>query len=264
MNMTESKFPWRIRHSRRGRGQSIVEFALMAPILLILLSGLFEFGFIFTHYLAVLDSARNAARFSSDSQYDMRDGDPDCDESVDGSATQDFYRYTACMAMTELLNEEPTIELCLPNATASPTCDPSDWDNLDDIIISVFSVLRGSPPTYDKLNVRRFPEYPSGTTLEAGWSYAYDQKGYGQGDGLYRTGMHVSEFSTARIISMLQDGVPSTGYVLVEIKYHYHQILGLPWFTQFVADPILFDIYAIWPLVSAEPTSTLKPATAMP
>jgi hypothetical protein len=262
--MTESKYLLRRRRNRKMRAQSIVELALMAPILLILLSGLFEFGFIFSYYLAVLDSARNAARFSSDSQYDIRDADPDCDELTDGTATQDFYRQTACLALTELALEQPTIVLCLPNAPASTNCNPADWDNLDDIIISVFSVLRGPSPGYAKIDVRRFPEYPSGTLLEAGWSYAYDQIGYFQGDPTYRTGMHSSEFSTARIISMLQDGVPSTGYILVEIKYHYHHILGLPWFTQFVANPILFDIYAIWPLVSAEPTSTLKPATAIP
>ncbi len=37
---------------------------------------------------------------------------------------------------------------------------------------------------------------------------------------------------------MLQSGTPNTGYVLVEINYNYHQILGMPWFTQFVADPV--------------------------
>ncbi len=68
MDMKDSKAIW---SRKRARGQSIVEFALMAPILLIILSGLFEFGFLFTYYLAVLDSARNAARFSSDSLYDI-------------------------------------------------------------------------------------------------------------------------------------------------------------------------------------------------
>jgi hypothetical protein len=238
MDMKESKAFW---SRKRPRGQSIVEFAMMAPILLILLSGLFEFGFIFMHYLAVLDSARNAARFSSDSQYDVRDNLPDCDAP---GATKDFYRRTACMAMQELSLEQPTINLCLPGAAVTPHCS-GDWDEMDDVIISVFSVLRTSGPT-----ITRFPSDAG----EMGWSYGADL--LPQSQGTVRNGMHISHFSTGRVISLLRPGTPNTGYVLVEINYNYHQILALPWFTQFVHDPVQFHLYAMWPLVSAEPTST--------
>jgi hypothetical protein len=49
-----------------GRGQSFVELAILFPILLIMLSGLVEFGFLLNHYLDLLDGAREAARFASD------------------------------------------------------------------------------------------------------------------------------------------------------------------------------------------------------
>ncbi|MBN1440623.1 MAG: pilus assembly protein [Anaerolineales bacterium] len=258
--MKESRISWRIKRTRRARprGQSIVEFALMLPILLIILSGLFEFGFIFTHYLAVLDAARNAARFSSDSQYDMRDTDPDCTRLNDGSSTQDFYRQTACLAVDELMLEQPTIELCLPGML-TPGCS-GNWDDMDDVIVSAFSVMR-----VGTTQVKRFPLDVFGGELLDGWSYACDLRYFIDGscdqfNPAFRTGMHKTEFSNARIISMLQPGTPSTGYVLVEIKYHYHQVLALPWFTQFVDDPVRFNIYSIWPLVSAEPTSTFVPS----
>ncbi len=237
-SMKESRFPWR---GRRTRGQSIVEFALMAPILLILLSGLFEFGFLFNSYLAVLDGARNASRFASDSQYDIRDSVMDC-------SSTDFYRQTACLAVSELAAEQPTIELCLPGVTKQH-CSGTDWDEMDDVIISVFGILR-VPTT----KVTRFPD-DLGGCLENGWSYAADRAGLSQ-CGSHRYGMHVSKYPSLKIESLLATGAPNTGFVLVEINYHYWQMLSLPWFTQFVPDPIELNLYALWPLVSAEPTST--------
>jgi hypothetical protein len=243
--MTESKYLLRRRRNRKMRAQSIVEFALMAPILLIILSALFEFGFIFTHYLAVLDAARNASRFSSDSQYDLRDAIQDC-------SSTDFYRQTACLAVGELASEQPTITLCLPGTPPSEDCDGVTWDQMDDIIVSVFSVLSTSNPK----EVRRFPE--EGGCQEWGWSYAADLTLGARNQCDPRDDMHVSKYSSAKVKSLLAAGAPNTGFVLVEINYHYHHILGLPWFTQFVHDPIKFNIYAMWPLVSAEPTNTPK------
>jgi hypothetical protein len=235
--MKESKFHWR---GRRTHGQSIVEFALMLPILLILLSGLFEFGFIFNSYLAALDGARNAARYSSDNQYDMRDGNP-C------STTRDFYRQAACEAINNLASQEPTITLCLPGVVQQH-CDGVTWDQMDDIIVSVFSVLRLKPGS----QIVRFPQ--QGGCPEQGWSYAADQSGKNQCD--IRTGLHHSHFTRAEIALMLDDAAPNTGFVLVEVNFHYNQMLALPWFTQFVPDPISFYLYSLWPQVSAEPTST--------
>jgi hypothetical protein len=238
-HMKESRFPWR---GCRVRGQSIVEFALMAPILLILLSGLFEFGFIFNSYLAVMDGARNAARYSSDNQYDMRDGNTDC------GTTHDFYRQAACEAVNNLAAEQPTIVLCLPGVVQQH-CDGVTWDQMDDVIVSVFSVLRLEPTG---AQIVRFPQ--DGGCPEYGWSYAADMSGRSQCSA--RDGLHMTQFTSAEIIAMLDDGAPNTGFVLVEINFHYNHVLGLPWFTQFVPNPIPFYLYSLWPQVSAEPTST--------
>jgi thiamine transporter ThiT len=74
--------------------------------------------------------------------------------------------------------------------------------------------------------------------------------------GAARDGLHVSQFTKAEIAAMLNDAAPNTGFVLVEINYNYHHMLGLPWFTQFVPNPLPFFLYSLWPQVSAEPTST--------
>jgi Flp pilus assembly protein TadG len=58
----------RARHARRGidgrrsRGAALVEFALVAPLLFILLFGIIEFGFAFVQWLDVRHGARETAR----------------------------------------------------------------------------------------------------------------------------------------------------------------------------------------------------------
>lgn len=44
------------------RGQTMTEFALILPILLVLLLGIAQFGIIFNNYLTLTDAARTASR----------------------------------------------------------------------------------------------------------------------------------------------------------------------------------------------------------
>ena len=47
---------------RNKKGQSVVEFALVLPILLLLMLGMIEFGFVFHEYLVITYAAREGAR----------------------------------------------------------------------------------------------------------------------------------------------------------------------------------------------------------
>ena|ERR1041385_1120202 len=47
---------------RAEQGQSAVEFALVLPLLIVLLLGILEFGIAFYHYLTLADAARVGAR----------------------------------------------------------------------------------------------------------------------------------------------------------------------------------------------------------
>ena len=49
----------------KKKGQSLVEFALVLPILLLLIFGLVEFGRLIFTYIAVNTAAREAARYGS-------------------------------------------------------------------------------------------------------------------------------------------------------------------------------------------------------
>ena len=158
----------------KSRGQSMVELALLFPVLLILLSGLIEFGFILNEYLSLMDAARNAARFAADGLYYEHDntstiigdmdqysivcvGDPN-DSSV--IPTQHFYRQTACLVNQELRQEAPTIALN-NNGTELDGDDYLDPLEGNDIIISAFSFTEGVGIT------NRHPD-------NDGWSYAED------------------------------------------------------------------------------------------
>jgi TadE-like protein len=240
------------RRRLRIRAQSIVEFALMLPVLLILLSGLFEFGFMFTTYLALLDAARNASRFASDSDFTTISSDPNC------ATTKDFFRQTACLALQELSLEQPTIELCSPGSAPREHCDGVTPSQFDDIIVSIYSVTKFGVPAASYPKIERFPNpgTPCGTL---GWSYMVDELlGHPVPAAQCgpRSGIHISRFSNSDILSKLNMNAPNTAFIMVEINYHHWQILALPWFTQFIGDPITFRAYAVWPLTSAEPTST--------
>ena len=50
------------RGARDERGQALVEFALVLPILALLLFAIVQFGIVFTQYLALTDAVRAGAR----------------------------------------------------------------------------------------------------------------------------------------------------------------------------------------------------------
>ena len=50
------------RRKHRRRGQALVEFALVLPIFLVILSGILDFGFLLFNRMTVINSAREGAR----------------------------------------------------------------------------------------------------------------------------------------------------------------------------------------------------------
>ena len=51
-----------MRRRRRNSGQSLVEFALVLPVFLLLLGGIIDFGFMFYSRITVINAAREGAR----------------------------------------------------------------------------------------------------------------------------------------------------------------------------------------------------------
>jgi Flp pilus assembly protein TadG len=53
------------RRGRRTRGQSLVEFALILPLFLLLLAGMIDFGLGLYSYMTIINAARDGARLGS-------------------------------------------------------------------------------------------------------------------------------------------------------------------------------------------------------
>ena len=94
----------------------------------------------------------------------------------------------------------------------------------DDIVISFFSVENGV--------ALRYPN-------ESGWSL---------------NGNQVSDYSSSDIAGRLISGAPNSGILLVEVFYHYDQILKM-FSLSGIPDPIPVHVYSIMPLSAAEPVT---------
>jgi hypothetical protein len=217
----------------KERGQSFVELALIIPVLLVVLAGLTEVGFFMFAYLNALDLTREAARFASTRDFKIQElSDPDPSHLPMSACTDSVLHYyydTACFFVDPQLN--PYI--------------PLDPNNYDDVTISVFSVNDNNT-----IN-QRFPT-PGGV-----WSlYNNNWQKDCQGNVITTT----PDFTNADIQSDFLANAPhSKGLVLVEVYYCYHQVLNLPFISQFIANPIRLHTYSIMPAPEAIPTPTPIP-----
>lgn len=60
-----------MKYIKNEKGQSIVEFALVIPLLLIFVMAIIEFGFMFNAYLTISSASREAARLGSLGESDI-------------------------------------------------------------------------------------------------------------------------------------------------------------------------------------------------
>lgn len=195
----------------KPRAQSLVEFAITLPIILILLSGVVEFGFALNYYLSLLDATREAARFYSDQDIYTRDanGDPSGDDMT-------FYADTAAMVVSNL---DPQILKPLYQGRRI-LLDPAN----DDVIIHTYSSSGGTVTMH-----------PSSGPYHL----------YNNFDPIFA--------DAAAVQNQLTSGAPNAGILIVEVHYNYHMVLGLPWITMFVPDPMVLRAYTIMPNRTAEP-----------
>lgn len=131
LNKVFSRINKKATRLQKSKAQSLVEFAITLPILLMLLGGVVEFGFALNYYLSLIDATREAARFYSNQ-------DPFTSGGADNMA---FYADTAAMVRANL---DP--QVVNPSYQGRRiVLDPSN----DDVIITAFGASNG--------NVVRFP-----------------------------------------------------------------------------------------------------------
>lgn len=231
--MPESLKHLRVWRRRGQRGQSLVEFTILLPVILIMLSGLIEFGFLLNSYLDLIDAAREAARFAAND-------DPIHDDYTGAlvDPNPEFY-YRAQELTKQSLFTSSDARVGWPARAASG--DPIDCSGINgDIVVSSFATLGST------VNKR----YPVGAVpATVGVTVP--------GPGVSMCGSYFSKLTTAEVNTILSgSGIPNTGFVLVEIYYEYDQLMNLPWIQAFVPDPVVLYAYSIMPNVNVEPTPT--------
>jgi TadE-like protein len=157
---------------RRERGASIVEFAIVAPLLFLLLFGIIDFGWAFSQNLDVKHAAREGARLAAVNAAPGADPDE---------------RLDALIAMvrersTELADEDTEVFVAFAEGPADDDDPDSDQDVGDSVIICVRHPLRsltgatttflsGSLQSKAVIRMEKVPNFSSGDgTVAPAWS----------------------------------------------------------------------------------------------
>ncbi len=127
--------PQQTRNARKSKGQSLVEFAIAFPVVIMLFSGVVEFGFILNYYLSLMDATRLAARYYS--TFDPFVPDP----NTGRNETYWFYLDAANMAKSDV--EPRTVD----DTSRKIVLDPAT----DDVIVTVYSACGSKVVSFPSL-----------------------------------------------------------------------------------------------------------------
>lgn len=206
--------------ARRGsKAQSLVEFAITLPILILLFTGMVEFGFMLNTYLSVQDAVRSTARrYSTINPFD-----------TNGDVDPNFYVGAA----------EYAIDLLAP--AGDPQSRQIVLENgRDNILVSLVGVQVDESTDPDSITgIDRF-----GITGE------YYKHFNGTNPPSNYTDASITNFMTSN------SAEPSdSGLVIVEIYYGYEGTLNLPWTTPFFSPsrPSMMYISTVMPTIYAKP-----------
>ncbi|GAB4498868.1 MAG: hypothetical protein OHK003_12680 [Anaerolineales bacterium] len=203
---------------RRLRAQSMVEFAITLPILLLLLTGMVEFGFMLNTYLSIQDAARSAARrFSITNPF-----------NPDGSDNPAFYQSVA----------EYTVDLLAPAGDPETRQIVLDATR-DNILVSLIGVEVDESTDPDSI------------TSIIRYSGAQYYKHFGN------TNPPTAYTDSAIAGLMTANGAePSdAGLLIIEIYYGYEGTLNLPWTRPFFSpnNPSMLYVSVVMPTIYAKP-----------
>ena len=244
------------------KAQSFVEFALVLPILLIILLGVVELTLFIGSYINLVDLTREAARFASnrDPFALASQGDHDC--STPNSFN--FYYDTACI-FSQLTGSEPctTVSPAFCNGFNSTLPLKSAED---DILISVFTETGVNQNGSQVATITDQWPKNSITGLPEPWVWSNNDPDVTHQNNWLRDCNRLSTptaadpvFTAAAMQSYLNNtAMPNKGFVVVEVIYCYHQVLDIPLIAQFLPNPMKIHTYTVMPLPAAQPTSTPK------
>lgn len=203
---------------QKSLGQSLVEFGVALPILILLFSGMVEFGFMLNTYLSLQDAVRTAARRYSNENPLMK---------VNGIVEDDITFYEGAAQ-----NVVDALDLNAKQIVVDPT--------RDNVLISVLTVRVDEDADPDAIeSITRHPEDAEFFRL---YSDTSPNSIYGD--------VEIADYLTSN------NSVPvDMGLLIIEVFYSYEGVLHLPWTEPFFseANPTMLYNSTIIPLVAVKP-----------
>jgi Flp pilus assembly protein TadG len=211
--------PPRKRGWRKSRAQSLVEFAISLPIIILLLTGMVEFGFMLNTYLSLQDAARSTARrYSTINPYNA-------DNTTNPAYFQDAAQY-----LVELL--APSNDPEARQITMDPT--------RDNVLVSLIGV-QVNETSGSIQSITRYADV-SGAAYYKLFNATNPPTAYPD--------TRIEEFMTA-------DGSEpvDAGLLIIELYYGYEGVLNLPWTRPFMSpeNPAMLYVSVIMPSIYAKP-----------
>jgi Flp pilus assembly protein TadG len=99
------------RRTTRRRGQALVEFCLVVPIFLLLLSGVIDFGFLLFQRMSVINAAREGARAAA-MVYDATTAETVAKQAAVSAAAQGAIGISASSVTVACIDKTGTGESC--------------------------------------------------------------------------------------------------------------------------------------------------------
>lgn len=211
----------KVKHARlhKPKAQSMVEFAIALPVLLLLLMGMVEFGFMLNTYLSIQDAVRSTARrYSTINPF-----------NADGTDNLTYYSGAA----------QNVVDLLAP--PSDPTARQIIMDSTrDNILISLIEVKVNE--TNNPNTVTSITRYPDGLSHFK----------------FYNATSPATAYSDSTIQAQLTaNGAEPTnaGLLIVEIYYSYEGVINLPFTTPFLSEqnPVMLYASAIMPITYVKP-----------
>ncbi|NOT25176.1 MAG: pilus assembly protein [Acidobacteria bacterium] len=113
-----------LRRLRSEQGSELIEMAMVTPVLLLILAGIFDFGFLFRGWEVVTNAAREGARVGVLPSYDCNPGSPaDIQTRVDAymsaSGFSDPSAYTVTIEAPTIATSAGTFTACAVRVSMS-------------------------------------------------------------------------------------------------------------------------------------------------
>jgi Flp pilus assembly protein TadG len=228
-----------LRKSRYlAQAQSFVEFALLLPLLILLLLIMVELGFVLNAYLSLLDSTRQTARvYSNINPFVLITDNSTTPATI--TKEDDLTYYGAAAALLVETLDSNSYQIDFDESSDAP----------DNVLVSVIGVDVNTTPNPDTITIIRHPD------SSEYWALNPDSVADGQ----------TSKYADDEIIKsyMTKGGSTpvTTGLLIIEVYYGYEgtlQVPGLTFFNTTIgfatdANPLVLYASSVMPLSPAKP-----------